>query len=111
MSKMKLLLDVIADVRALADSLQTLADAMAENETSATETEVTKEEKKLGKKTISKKEYTLEDVRGVLAEKSKDGFTAEVKALIEKFGGEKLSDIKHENYADIMKEGSVLGNE
>lgn len=111
MSKMKLLLDVVVDVRTLADSLQTLADAMAENETHVTESEITKEEKKPSKKSATKKEYTLEDVRGVLAEKSKNGLTTEVKALIEKFGGEKLSDIKPENYAVIMKEGSVLGNE
>lgn len=32
MSKVKLLLDVISDVRSLADSLQAVADAMVDNE-------------------------------------------------------------------------------
>ena len=42
MSKMKLLLDVIGDLRSLADSLQAVADAVAENDAS-TEMTTTKE--------------------------------------------------------------------
>ena len=55
--------------------------------------------------------YTLEDVRGVLAEKSQNGLTSEVKGLIAKFGGNKLSDIDSSNYEAIIKEAEVLGNE
>ena len=36
---------------------------------------------------------TLEDVRNILAEKSNSGFILEVKQLIAKFGGDRLSDI------------------
>ena len=115
MSKVKLLLDVISDVRSLADSLQAVADEMIENESSATAAthtqEVVKEEKQTRKKVTTKKEYTLEDVRGVLAEKSQKGFTAEVKSLIEKYGGNKLSDINSENYAAIIKDAKVIGSE
>ena len=115
MSKVKLLLDVISDVRSLADSLQAVADEMIENESSATAAthtqEVVKEEKQPRKKVTTKKEYTLEDVRGVLAEKSQKGFTAEVKSLIEKYGGNKLSDINSENYAAIIKDAKVIGSE
>lgn len=115
MSKVKLLLDVISDVRSLADSLQAVADAIAENEPAtvdATPTqEPVKEEKQPTKKNTAKKEYTLEDVRGILATKSQNGLTAEVKGLIEKYGGTKLSDIDPTHYADIMKDVEVLGNE
>lgn len=115
MSKVKLLLDVISDVRSLADSLQAVADAMMDTESSATDAtptqEIVKEEKQPSKKAVSKKEYTLEDVRGVLAEKSQNGLTAEVKALIEKYGGSKLSDISPENYAAIIIDAEVLGSE
>ena len=55
--------------------------------------------------------YELEDVRGVLAEKSQNGLTSEVKGLIAKFGGSKLSDIDPSNYEAIIKEAEVLGNE
>lgn len=115
MSKVKLLLDVISDVRSLADSLQAVADAITVNESTtvdATPTqEPVKEEKQPIKKNAAKKEYTLEDVRGILATKSQNGLTAEVKGLIEKYGGTKLSDIDPTHYADIMKDAEVLGNE
>lgn len=114
MSKVKLLLDVISDVRSVADSLQAVADAMVENEPAmdATPTQDTvKEEKQPTKKNAAKKEYTLEDVRGILARKSQNGLTAEVKGLIEKYGGTKLSDIDPTHYADIIKDAEVLGNE
>lgn len=113
MSKVKLLLDVISDVRSVADSLQAVADAMVENEPAmdATPTQETvKEEKQPTKKNAAKKEYTLEDVRGILARKSQNGLTAEVKGLIE-YGGTKLSDIDPTHYADIIKDAEVLGNE
>lgn len=136
MIKVNLLLDVISNLRSLGDSLQVVADAMEENEASATDAttqEEAKKEKKSSKKSAAKKQqkeedknitgagdepkaatkkqYTLEEVRGFLAEKSQSGFTAEVKTLIEKYGGNKLSDINPENYAAIIKEAKVLGGE
>lgn len=112
MSKIKLLLDVITDVRTLADSLQTLADTMAENEVSETdvvyEKEVVKEKKQQSKKSSAKKEFTLEDVRGVLAIKSKDGFTEQIKEIINSFGVDKLSDVEPSNYEDLLKEAEKL---
>jgi len=115
MSKVKLLLDVISDVRSLADSLQAVADAITVNESTTVDATPTqdpvKEEKQPIKKNAAKKEYTLEDVRGILAIKSQNGLTAEVKGLIEKYGGTKLSDIDPTHYADIMKDAEVLGNE
>ena len=44
-------------------------------------------------------------------EKSQNGLTSEVKGLIAKFGGSKLSDIDPSNYEAIIKEAEVLGNE
>lgn len=44
----------------------------------------------------AKKKVSLEDVRAVLGQKSQAGLTAEVKALITKFGGNKLSDVPTE---------------
>ena len=45
---------------------------------------------------------TIEQVRAVLAEKSQDGFTAQVKALLESFDANKLSAVKPEDYKDLM---------
>lgn len=58
----------------------------------------------------TQKQLTLEDVRAVCAEKSRAGFTAEVKAIITKHGADKLSAIKPEEYAAVLAEVEVLGN-
>ncbi|GAA3657467.1 hypothetical protein [Asaccharospora irregularis] len=112
------LIDVISNVRALADSLQVFADALTEIKAIDVQAVEVKEEpvaqipEKVEKPKKEKaKVYTLEDVRGVLAEKSQNGLTAEVKGLIAKYGGSKLSDIDPKNYADIIKEAEVLGDE
>ena len=56
------------------------------------------------------KPLTLEQVRAVLAEKSRDGHTAEVRALLEKHGATKLSEINPAKYAALLAEAEVIGN-
>jgi hypothetical protein len=53
---------------------------------------------------------SLADVRAVLAVKTQNGMTAEVKGLITKYGGSKLSDVDPKHYADIIRDAEVLGN-
>lgn len=50
----------------------------------------------------------IETVRAVLAEKSRDGKTREVKALLMKYDAGKLSGVKSEDYAALMAEAEVL---
>ena len=52
---------------------------------------------------------TLIDVRKVLAEKSREGFTDQVRALLEKYGADKLSAIDPANYKDLISEAECLG--
>ena len=51
---------------------------------------------------------TLETVRAVLAEKSRAGFTAQIRALLLKYGADKLSAIAPENYKALMAEAEAL---
>ena len=51
-----------------------------------------------------KKSVTLEEVRAVLAEKSRAGKTAEVKGLLTKFGVNKLSELDASKYDELLKE-------
>jgi hypothetical protein len=51
-----------------------------------------------------KKSVTLEEVRAVLAEKSREGKTAEVKGLLTKFGVNKLSELDASKYDELLKE-------
>lgn len=126
MSKIKLLLEVVQDMRSLADSLQAVADAVADNNASEAEMTVTKEPEKTGKagKTAAKntvkkdtkaakqepeeKLLTLEEVRAVLAEKSRSGHTEEVRELLAKHGADKLSEIDPAEYAALLAEAEVL---
>ena len=97
MGKVKLLLDVIGDMRSLADSLQAVADAMTQTEPADTPSPAPEE-----------KPLTLEEVRMVLAEKSRAGHTAEVRALLVKHGAEKLSDIAPARYPALLADAEVL---
>ncbi len=54
------------------------------------------------------KPVTLEQVRAVLAEKSHNGFTAEVRGLLEKHGASKLSQIDPVNYAALLVDAEAL---
>ena len=61
--------------------------------------------------TEEEKTYTLEDVRAVLAEKSRAGHTEEVKALITKYGAERLSAVDPSNYAALMADAEGIADE
>ena len=95
MSKVKILLALVDDLKALADSVGAVADAMGGNES----VEDIKPEDK---------EITLEEVRGVLAEKSHAGFTDQIRDLLKKYGADKLSQIEPSNYKALIAEAEGL---
>ena len=53
--------------------------------------------------------HTLEEVRKVLAELSKEGLTDKVREIIKKHGAERLSEVNPVEYAVILKEAEELG--
>jgi hypothetical protein len=53
---------------------------------------------------------TLEEVRAVLAEKSRKGHTAEIRSLLHKFGADKLSQLDPANYKALLAEVEVLND-
>ena len=53
---------------------------------------------------------TLEAVRAVLADKSRAGFTAEIHALLQKYGADRLSQLDPANYKVLLAEVEVLTN-
>ena len=52
---------------------------------------------------------TLIDVRKVLAEKSREGHTEQVRTLLEKYGADKLSAINPANYQSLVCDAECLG--
>lgn len=53
---------------------------------------------------------TLEQVRAVLADKSRAGHTAEVRALLQKYGASRLSGVDPASYEALLADAEVLGN-
>lgn len=70
----------------------------------------TAEEPKPEPQPNAEKPLTLEDVRAVCADKSRKGFTAEVKAILTKHGADKLSEVDQAEYKALLAEVEVLGN-
>lgn len=55
-----------------------------------------------------KKAVTVEDIRAILAQKSQDGKSKEIKELLGKFGAVKLSAVKQEDFPALLQEAKVL---
>ncbi|MDD4370400.1 MAG: rRNA biogenesis protein rrp5 [Anaerostipes sp.] len=121
MSKVTAMLDaavaVITDIRSLADSLQALVEAVSEGSTEeklpvkkVAPKKKPAEEPKPEPQPKEEKQLTLEDVRAICADKSRKGFTAEVKAILTKHGADKLSEVDPAEYKALLAEVEVLGN-
>ena len=52
---------------------------------------------------------TLEAVRAVLADKSRNGHTADIRALLEKHGAARLSEIDPAKFAVLLADVEALG--
>ena len=57
---------------------------------------------------VQKPALTLEQVRAVLAEKSRAGHTAAIRALLQKYGASKLSGIDPKHYEALLQEVEAL---
>lgn len=79
--------------------------------TNTYETDESLEAKKKYEKNHPVKEepkITLEDVRARLAQLSRDGKTAQVKALIQKYGANKLSEVNPDDYEALLLDAEVI---
>ena len=106
MSKTHPLFDIVLNLRALADNFQVLADIVAGSDSNeAAQPETPASEKVPETKT---KLVTLEQVRAILADKSQQGLTAEVRTLLEKYGAPKLSQIDPAHFAALLTDAEQL---
>ena len=67
-----------------------------------------KEETSTEEPTSETKSVAFVELRSKLAEISRAGHTAEVKELLQKFGAEKLSDVKESDFAALLAEAEEL---
>ena len=104
MGKVSELSIIVDEIRDCGQKLLNVADSLTEL-FSGNPSEAAAESEKQ-----TKPEITLEQVRAVLAEKSRAGHTDKVRELLEKHGASKLSEIKPGKYAVLLKEAEVLGD-
>lgn len=105
MNKFKLvidtLLDVVSDVRSLADSLEALANNLCDTDKEAEANHIVEPE------ADKKSSLTKEDVRVVLSSKMKE-HKDEIQALLIKYGSRKLSEIDPKHYSALVADAEVL---
>jgi len=108
-------MDIKIDIPAiseLADAIHVLSSALYESRklqvknVTQEETATTVEEAEEAKP--EDLTVTLEEIRAKLAALTQGGKQAEVKALIKKYGGAKLSDIPKDKYPQLMQEAEAM---
>lgn len=92
----------IRDLRSAAATINDVADTLAE----VFSTESADEAPDAA--TPAEPALTLEQVRAVLADKSRKGHTAEIRSLLQKYGAVKLSGIDPIHYTALVAEAEVL---
>lgn len=91
-------MEIKEDAENLASSIGALLTALESDEELPKEERVKQEEKT----------YEIEDVRKILADKSRLGHTAKIRELLEKYGAKKLSEIEPSNYEDLIADVEKL---
>ena len=102
MSKMAELDAAVAELRRCGETLISVSETLRSLFSSEDEKAAAPEPKP------QPKPVKLEEVRAILAQKSVEGHTAEVQALIRKFGADKLSQVDPAHYAAMIQEAEVL---
>lgn len=98
---------VVESLRVLAGAEESTAVNQEKQEKAEKQTDTAASENSTASKnqTVSIK---VEAIRAVLAEKSQDGKSKEIKALLSKYGAIKLSAVKPEDYEALYQEAKVL---
>lgn len=106
MSKMNDMAMTIEELRNAAATINDAANWLAQQFTSDSKQQNMNVAAKVEKET--KPTLTLEEVRAVLADKSRAGHTAEIRELLKKYGASKLSLVDPKHYEALLREAEVL---
>lgn len=107
MSKMNDMAMTIEELRSAATAINEAVNWLAAQFGDTAEEAPAKEP---ANKEEKKPELKLEDVRAVLAEKSRAGHTAAVRTLLQKYGASKLSAVDPKHYEALLKDAEVLND-
>lgn len=101
MSRMSDMAQTIEELRGAAAAISDAADWLTKMFSGETQTED-------APASPPEPELTLEQVRAVHANKSRQGHTAETRALLQKYGASKLSQIDLAHYKALLAEAEVM---
>lgn len=108
MSKMSEISMAIEELRTAAAAITDAANYLAQ-QFSGEETDKHQISERVVKEQ-PKPEFKLEDVRAILSEKSRAGYTANVRELLQKYGASKLSQVDPSNYEALLRDAEVIGH-
>ena len=92
------------------ESLRSLAGQteMVNPCTDRAEDTMQKKQADIAKVNAQEKKVTVEQIRAVLAEKSQDGKTVQIKELLKKYGAVKLSAVEEKDYSALFADAEKL---
>ena len=105
MSKMADMAMTIEELRSAAAAITDAADWLARQFSGETD-----KEPAAAPEPEVKPAVTLEQVRAVLADKSRAGHTAAIRDLLQKYGATKLSQVDPKYYEALLRDAEVLDN-
>lgn len=108
MSRIKLLMEIKEDAESLATSIGTLLETLNSDEKNKSEDGKESKNQILMDEQLVEKELSIEEVRRMLAEKSRTGFKEDIKNLLKKYGANKLSEIDTANYQALVDDAEKL---
>lgn len=108
MSKMSEIAMTIEELRSAAAAITDAANYLAQ--LFSGEEADKQQNSKVAVKKEAKTVLKLEDVRAILSEKSRAGYTADVRELLQKYGASKLSQVDPANYEALLHDAEVIGN-
>lgn len=101
MSKMAEMDQTIKELRDATAAINSAADWLYQQFSGTTE-EPAPQPEKMQAEAEPKKELKLEDVRKVLAERSRAGYTTQIRELLLKYGASKLSAVDPKEYEALL---------
>ena len=110
MSKMSEMDATIKELRDIASSINSIANWLTEAFCGDPETKA--EAASVPAPAAKEPEPVLafEDVRAILADKSREGFTAQIRELLQKYGASKLSEVDPAHYKALIADVEGLSN-
>ena len=103
MSQMKKALVLAEDLERVAGSIRDLVAALHPQSEPVEKTKTKAEEK-----VTTDPKPTLEELRSLLRTLAEQGKTADVKALIQSFGVDRLTDVPKEQYAALLTQANAI---